>query len=88
MIECECYCELGRGHVHAKWSPVSTAWYKMQPMIRINHEIATKQELVDIYKCCPMKVFDLKAKGSGNKKLNKIVDDIEDISQIDTILGG
>lgn len=53
-------------------------------MIRINHEIATKQELVDIYKCCPMKVFDLKAK--GNKKLNKIVDDIEDISQINAIM--
>lgn len=56
----------------------------MQPMIRVNHAIATKEELVDIYKCCPMKVFDLKAK--GNKKLNKIVDDIEDIGQISTIM--
>jgi len=49
-IECECYCELGRGHIHAKWSPVSTAWYKMQPFIKINNDnsVVDKIDLVDV----------------------------------------
>jgi len=72
-IELECYCELGRGHVHAKWSPVSTAWYKLQPVIRIKDDIP-KELQYEIYKCCPKNVFTFK-KGDKTKNIN----DIEDI---------
>jgi len=59
-IDLECWCELGRGHVHAKWSPVATTWYKMQPVIDFKINKTTAPEAIyDIYKCCPMKVFDL-----------------------------
>lgn len=35
-IEIEFFCSKGIGRKHAKWSPVSTAYYKLKPLIEIN----------------------------------------------------
>lgn len=44
--------------------------------------------LVDVQKCCPMKVFDLKSR--KGKVINEVVDgiDIEDIGQLEKALDG
>merc|ERR1719498_1644035 len=57
-IECEMYAIKGVGKDHAKWSPVSTAWYRMCPEIILNEEFTGKaaEELV---KVCPTGVFDI-----------------------------
>eukprot|EP00397_Hematodinium_sp_SG-2012_P054787 GEMP01066355.1.p1 GENE.GEMP01066355.1~~GEMP01066355.1.p1 ORF type:complete len:292 (+),score=54.27 GEMP01066355.1:65-940(+) len=34
-IIAECYCQKGYGKEHAKWSPVSTAWYRLMPHIEV-----------------------------------------------------
>jgi DNA-directed RNA polymerase I and III subunit RPAC1 len=57
-IECELYCLKGTGKIHAKWSPVCTASYRLMPDITImeTQKGAAAQHLVDL---CPKKVFDI-----------------------------
>lgn len=54
----EVFAEKGIGRNHAKWSPVSTAFYRLEPAIRIlptfNHDKAEK-----LVKKCPVGVFDI-----------------------------
>lgn len=38
-IEMELICEKGIGKIHAKWSPVSTAFYRLVPEITIKEDI-------------------------------------------------
>ena len=38
-IIAELFCEKGIGKTHAKWSPVSTSWYRLMPKIIIKHAI-------------------------------------------------
>lgn len=38
-IEMELICEKGIGKTHAKWSPVSTAYYRLVPDIVIKEDI-------------------------------------------------
>ena len=38
-IEAELRCEKGRGKVHAKWSPVATAFYRLMPDIEFKKDI-------------------------------------------------
>jgi DNA-directed RNA polymerases I and III subunit RPAC1 len=38
-IEAELICEKGIGKTHAKWSPVSTAFYRLMPDIEITQDI-------------------------------------------------
>lgn len=33
-IEAECIATKGTGAEHAKWSPVATAWHRLQPEVR------------------------------------------------------
>jgi DNA-directed RNA polymerase I and III subunit RPAC1 len=57
-IECELYCLKGTGKIHAKWSPVCTASYRLMPEITIiepQHGDAGRH-LVEL---CPKKVFDI-----------------------------
>ena len=48
-IEAELRCEKGKGKVHAKWSPVATAYYRLMPHIEILDKI-TGDKVVDFYR--------------------------------------
>lgn len=39
-VEFEIYCSKNLGRVHAKWSPVATAFYRLKPHIEIKEEIS------------------------------------------------
>ena len=41
-IELEAYCEKGIGQTHAKWSPVSTASYRLMPDIHVLDGVRSK----------------------------------------------
>ncbi|KAJ1611845.1 RNA polymerase III C5 subunit [Cryptosporidium canis] len=65
-IEAILYCEKNIGRVHAKWSPVCTASYRLLPEFGFpNGPISgpDAQRLRD--KVCPMKVFDIE-EATGN----------------------
>lgn len=69
-IEMELYCTKNTGRVHAKWSPVSTAFYRLKPSISFKTPIKGQdaRELVDI---CPQGVF-----GVTKKKEEISIEDI------------
>jgi DNA-directed RNA polymerase I and III subunit RPAC1 len=66
-IEAELWVEKGLGQTHAKWSPVSTATYRLLPEIEITKPIegARAEKLVQT---CPMDVFDIEDLGKGRKR--------------------
>jgi len=66
-IHLEAYCEKGIGQQHAKFSPVSTATYRLLPEITFKKDILDDdaQELVNL---CPMKVFDIEDLGNGHTR--------------------
>ena len=57
-IEAELFCEKNIGRVHAKWSPVCTASYKLLPEVVISKPILGENAQVLVDKC-PMGVFDI-----------------------------
>eukprot|EP00357_Protocruzia_adherens_P003534 CAMPEP_0115007080 /NCGR_PEP_ID=MMETSP0216-20121206/20928_1 /TAXON_ID=223996 /ORGANISM="Protocruzia adherens, Strain Boccale" /LENGTH=310 /DNA_ID=CAMNT_0002373877 /DNA_START=44 /DNA_END=977 /DNA_ORIENTATION=+ len=61
-IEMELICEKGVGLTHAKWSPVSTATYRLLPYIEFKEKIEDG-EAEELVKTCPMKVFDIEDLG-------------------------
>ena len=61
-INLECYCIKGIGKTHAKWSPVSTAYYRLLSNINFISDIKGK-DAEELKELCPKKVFDIK----GNK---------------------
>ncbi|KAI3892671.1 hypothetical protein MKX03_005105 [Papaver bracteatum] len=66
-IELEAHAVKGMGKTHAKWSPVSTAWYRMLPEVVLLQDI--EDELAEeLVKKCPAKVFDIEDLGNGKKK--------------------
>lgn len=71
-IELQIFCSKNTGRVHAKWSPVSTAYYRLLPSISFKAPIEGEDahELVAI---CPTGVYGIKK----NKKKEEA--DIEDI---------
>lgn len=71
-IEIEIYCSKNIGRVHAKWSPVSTAYYRLLPSIQFKAPIEG-EEAHELAALCPMGVFGVKK----NKKKEEI--QIEDI---------
>lgn len=67
-IEMELICEKGVGKTHAKWSPVSTAYYRLVPDIKFNSDIKD-EDAVELKKLCPTGVFDIE--DLGGKKGSK-----------------
>lgn len=69
-IELEAYCSKNFGHVHTKWSPVSTAFYRLAPHIAVKEPIMN-DDATRIKKLCPTNVFDLEDinKKKTDKKL-------------------
>ena len=57
-IRLEAHAEKGMGKVHAKWSPVATASYRLMPKVHLRSAVqgAEADELKNV---CPMGVFDL-----------------------------
>ena len=66
-IELEVYCSKNSGKVHTKWSPVSTAYYKLKSVVGIKKEIKGKQA-EKMKNLCPMNVFGI------NKKKKLIIE--------------
>lgn len=54
----ELICEKGIGKTHAKWSPVSTASYRLLPHIEFTEEIKGA-DAEELKAKCPMNVFDI-----------------------------
>ncbi|CBZ50804.1 rna polymerase II, related [Neospora caninum Liverpool] len=57
-IELKAYLEKGVGKTHAKWSPVCTAVYRLEPEIVFKEPIQG-EEASDLCSLCPMGVFDV-----------------------------
>ena len=57
-IEMELLCEKGLGKTHAKWSPVSTAYYRLVPEITLKEEVVG-EDAVELKGICPMGVYDI-----------------------------
>lgn len=57
-IEAEIFCYKGIGRTHAKWSPVSTASYKLKPVVELSQEIKGS-DAEKLVATCPMGVFDI-----------------------------
>lgn len=57
-IHLECYAEKGIGKTHAKWSPVSTASYRLLPEIEITKNF-NQRDAKKLVEKCPLKVFDI-----------------------------
>lgn len=78
-IEIELFCTKNIGTTHTKWSPVSTAYYRLKPLIEIlepikNEEVSNILKKAEkIVEICPMNVFGTKKVKKGEKVL-----DIED----------
>lgn len=59
-IKLECFAVKGRGETHAKWSPVSTASYRLRPIVRLFPSAPIRGADASLLKdVCPGKVFDI-----------------------------
>jgi len=69
-ISLTCYCAKGIANDHAKFSPVSTASYRLLPEIIFTEPIIgdDAKKLVDL---CPMKVFDIEDIGKEKQAVVK-----------------
>ncbi|OII77118.1 DNA-directed RNA polymerases I and III subunit RPAC1 [Cryptosporidium andersoni] len=59
VIEAILYCEKGIGKTHAKWSPVSTATYRLLPEFKFPEGYITGKDAKEFVEVCPMNVFDI-----------------------------
>jgi DNA-directed RNA polymerase I and III subunit RPAC1 len=66
-IEMELFCEKGIGKTHAKWSPVSTAYYRLTPDIKFKKDILG-DDAKELKKLCPVGVFDIEDIAGGKKR--------------------
>ncbi|KAL0221648.1 hypothetical protein RCL1_001502 [Eukaryota sp. TZLM3-RCL] len=57
-ISVEMYATKGVGATHAKWSPVSTAFYSLMPAPRIKRRVSGV-EAENLRQVCPLKVLDI-----------------------------
>lgn len=65
-INLEIYAEKGIGKKHAKWSPVSTCFYRLMPNITLGANFNHQKSADDLVRCCPAQVF-------GKKKEKAVV---------------
>jgi len=53
------FAEKGIGRTHAKWSPVCTAYYRLEPVISLLPTFDQTQHSKELVKSCPVGVFDI-----------------------------
>ena len=63
-VKLTAYATRGNGKEHAKWSPVSTASYRMKPTVRITDRI-DGAAAVKLKATCPKAVFDIEDTGAA-----------------------
>ncbi|OSX70608.1 hypothetical protein BU14_0711s0005 [Porphyra umbilicalis] len=63
-IDVEAHAVRGVGRVHAKWSPVATAFYRMLPEVTLRRRVS-RPEAEALVAACPARVFDLEDVGGG-----------------------
>lgn len=51
-IDLEAHAVKGKGADHAKWSPVATAWYRLQPEVVLTKKVVGKQAQ-ELLQLCP-----------------------------------
>jgi DNA-directed RNA polymerase I and III subunit RPAC1 len=61
-IEVELVCVKGTGKIHAKWSPVCTAYYRLLPDI-VFKSVIKNEKAKQLKELCPMGVFDIEDSG-------------------------
>ena len=68
-IDAEVHIVKGKGDTHAKWSPVATAWYRLQPEVHITEEITGKlaEELAKAFEDAPAGERPFVVSGKGAK---------------------
>jgi DNA-directed RNA polymerases I and III subunit RPAC1 len=59
-IYIEIFAERGIGKKHAKWSPVSTCFYRLMPVISIEENFDMGKNGEKLVGCCPAGVFEKK----------------------------
>lgn len=65
VIHLEAHAVKGTGKTHAKWSPVSTAWYRLLPQISLSTEEPFMNEDAEaLVASCPVGVFDIEDMGA------------------------
>ncbi|EFJ44682.1 hypothetical protein VOLCADRAFT_64591 [Volvox carteri f. nagariensis] len=53
-IQLEAHATKGRGKEHAKWSPVATAWYRLQPVVHVIQDVAVDSDVgQELMSACP-----------------------------------
>lgn len=57
-VQAELHVTKGCGRVHAKWSPVATAYYRQKPAVTFVEEFLG-EDAEKLVNCCPMNVFDI-----------------------------
>lgn len=62
-IAFEAHCRKGEGKDHAKFSPVSTASYRLMPKIQVDESVVD-QVAEELKAKCPMNVFDIEELGN------------------------
>jgi len=67
-IEVEMHCTRGVGKVHTKWSPVSTAFYRLLPFVTIKSPILN-EDAEEMMATCPVGVFDIEDLKKNEKRL-------------------
>lgn len=70
-IAFEAHCRKGVGKDHAKFSPVSTASYRLMPLIEV-HEHVQGKDAQTLKEMCPMNVFDIEDMG-GNHAMKRAI---------------
>ena len=71
-VQAELHVMKGTGRVHAKWSPVATAFYRQMPAITITEEMVG-DDAKKLVETCPMNVFDIEDIGKKSKTVSKAV---------------
>lgn len=69
-LECEIFCTKGVGRKHTKWSPVSTVFYRLLPVVRLQQPIVGA-EARDLAELCPKQVFEVRKGGSGTLEVRR-----------------
>lgn len=69
-LECEIFCTKNVGRKHTKWSPVSTVFYRLLPVVTIQEPI-TGKDARDVESLCPKNVFQVSKDGKKTLQVKR-----------------